>query len=81
MVGVKTMLILILQNLGFYELIPILLKTEHVVLQGNNITPLELKIFAGQLRLLRIFINHKKIFVYTIQGGQGRACFKNIGLI
>jgi len=35
---------------GFYELIPIILKSEHVILQGNQITPLELKIFSGQLR-------------------------------
>ena len=52
---------------GFYELIPIILKSEHVILQvekvrdgnyqaflsqGNQITPLELKIFSGQLRYL-----------------------------
>ena len=35
---------------GFYELIPILLKTEHVVLQGNLISPIELKIFSSQIR-------------------------------
>ena len=35
---------------GFYELIPILLKTEHVVLQGNHISPIELKIFSSQIR-------------------------------
>ena len=35
---------------GFYELIPILLKTEHVILQGNHISPIELKIFSSQIR-------------------------------
>ena len=35
---------------GFYELIPILLKTEHVILQGNLISPIELKIFSSQIR-------------------------------
>ena len=29
---------------------PMLLKTEHVVLQGNQMTPIELKIFSSQLR-------------------------------
>ena len=35
---------------GFYELIPIVLKTEHVILQGNQMTPIELKIFSSQMR-------------------------------
>ena len=35
---------------GFYELIPIVMKTEHVVLQGNQMSATELKIFSSQLR-------------------------------
>ena len=35
---------------GFFELIPILLKTEHVILQGNRISPIELKIVSSQIR-------------------------------
>ena len=35
---------------GFFELIPVLLKTEHVILQGNHISPIELKIFSSQIR-------------------------------
>ncbi|XP_023335724.1 uncharacterized protein LOC111706991 [Eurytemora carolleeae] len=35
---------------GFFELIPIILKTEHVILQGNPISPIELKIFSRQIR-------------------------------
>ena len=35
---------------GFYELIPIVMRTEHAVLQGNQMTAIELKIFSSQLR-------------------------------
>ncbi len=35
---------------AFYELIPLILKTEQVILEGNRFSPLELKIFARQVR-------------------------------
>ncbi|QQP51112.1 Si:ch211214b163 [Caligus rogercresseyi] len=35
---------------GFYELIPLILKTEVVILDGNDLFPLELRIFARQLK-------------------------------
>ena len=35
---------------GFYELIPVLLNTEQVTLQGNDLSPLELKEFATKLK-------------------------------
>ena len=35
---------------AFYELMPVVLRTEHVVLEGNRFFPLEMKIFARQVR-------------------------------
>lgn len=35
---------------AFYELIPLILRTEQVLLEGNEFSPLELKIFARQVR-------------------------------
>ena len=70
---------------GFYELIPIILKSEHVILQvkiiidcqsrifihvifstqGNQITPLELKIFSGQLRwIFKYWILNIKYWIF-----------------
>ncbi len=34
---------------SFHELIPLILRTEHVILEGNEITPLELKILGRQV--------------------------------
>ena len=31
---------------AFYELMPVVMRTEHVVLEGNRFFPLEMKIFA-----------------------------------
>ena len=33
---------------AFYELMPVVMRTEHVVLEGNRFFPLEMKIFARQ---------------------------------
>ena len=38
-----------LSQRGFFEFIPILLKTEHVILQGNPISPIDLKILSKQI--------------------------------
>ena len=35
---------------GFYELIPVLVRTEQVTLQGSKLSPLELKEFANKLK-------------------------------
>lgn len=35
---------------AFYEMIPLTIKTEEVTLEGNEFTPLEMKIFARQIR-------------------------------
>ena len=35
---------------AFYELIPVVMRTEHVVLEGNRFFPLEMKIFARQVK-------------------------------
>ena len=35
---------------AFYELIPVVLRTSHVGLEGNRFFPLEMKIFARQVR-------------------------------
>ena len=35
---------------AFYELMPLIIKTETVIMEGNEFSPLELKIFARQVR-------------------------------
>ena len=35
---------------AFYELMPVVLRTERVVLEGNRFFPLEMKIFARQVK-------------------------------
>ena len=35
---------------AFYELMPLIMKTETVIMEGNEFSPLELKIFARQVR-------------------------------
>ena len=35
---------------AFYELLPVVLRTSHVGLEGNRFFPLEMKIFARQVR-------------------------------
>ena len=38
-----------LSQRAFFELIPVILKTEHVILQGNLVSPIDLKILSTQI--------------------------------
>ena len=50
-----------LNRVGFFELIPVLLKTEHVILQGNMISQNDLKIFSMKIQESKESMNLKTL--------------------